>query len=415
MPRLGVLVLGALIVAGLVLPERQGLPPVNVATGVVERVAPAAQALSRDDSQGTSRADSREAQLDANRQREKSRSQRTEVRCNGLDTVTQAGRVLCTHGPDPAPTGFDVSRRVQPLSPRAGRRENAPIICDGDGQGGFRVQVLYVHASDTRNRYTELMPSLQAWAGAADRVFQASAAETGGRRNLRFVHDAGCQPIVADVEVSASGDSTFGTTIRELIARGHDRTDRIYLMFVDTTSAGICGVATMSNDDRPSELNWHNDGPSYARVDAGCWSGSVAAHELMHNLGGVQDSAPHASGAGHCVDEYDVMCYRDSAQAPSLQIACADRTRNTTRFDCGHDDYFHTNPAPGSYLANHWNPADNRFLIARGDGPVGVKPDPGATDTKDKKKKKKRHKNKKGKGAKSRRSNGREPAMRRMR
>jgi hypothetical protein len=414
MPRLGVLVLAALIVAGLVLPERPALPAANVTTEVMERVAPAAQALSRGDRPQTSRADGREPRSDTNRQREKGRSTRAEAPCDGLDMVTQAGRALCTHGPDPAPTGFNVSRRVQPLSQPAARRASAPIICDGDGQSGFRVQVLYVHASDTRNRYSELMPSLQAWAGAADRVFHASAAETGGRRNLRFVHDAGCQPIVAEVEVSASGDSTFGTTIREVITRGHDRTDRIYLMFVDTTSAGICGVATMSNDDRPSEANWHNDGPSYARVDAGCWSGSVAAHELMHNLGGVQDSAPHASGAGHCVDEYDVMCYRDSGQAPALQIACADRTRNTTRFDCDHDDYFHTNPAPGSYLANHWNPANNRFLIARGDGPVGVKPDPGGTDTKDKKKKK-RHKKKQGKGARSRRSNGRSFAMRRMR
>src|SRR5215207_1978161 len=98
----------------------------------------------------------------------------------------------------------------------------------------------------------------------------------------------------------------------------------------------------------------------------------------MHTLGGVQRTAPHSTGAGRCIDEYDVMCYRDSANAPPIQINCPDASWNTTRFDCGHDDYFNTNPTPGSYLATHWNPANNLFLIVGPEVPVLADPPPPA-------------------------------------
>jgi hypothetical protein len=109
----------------------------------------------------------------------------------------------------------------------------------------------------------------------------------------------------------------------------------------------------------------------------------VAAHEVMHNLGGVQLTAPHTSltpglsgSGGHCIDEYDVMCYADHDQKnnlPPMTYVCGDEGLDLSRFDCGDDDYYNTNPAPGSYLDTHWNAADNRFLIA---GPDSGGPPP---------------------------------------
>ena len=164
--------------------------------------------------------------------------------CDSPDSIQLPGSDSCTHGPDPAPPGFTIEQPVQPLAKETSAAETAAIACDGDGQSGYRVQVLYVHASDVTSRYTQYLASIRGWAAAADQIFQASAGETGGSRGLRFVHDASCQPTVQEVKVSANGDGNFGTTISEFKSLGYNRTDRIYLAFVDTRAAGICGIGT---------------------------------------------------------------------------------------------------------------------------------------------------------------------------
>jgi hypothetical protein len=100
-------------------------------------------------------------------------------------------------------------------------------------------------------------------------------------------------------------------------------------------------------------------------VDSPCWTfpsywHSTAAHEIMHTLGGVQDDAAHSTGAGHCTDETDAMCYDDDKTGPvTMQSVC---TGSEGLFDCNDDDYLNSAPAAGSYLATHWNPADSSFL-----------------------------------------------------
>jgi hypothetical protein len=83
----------------------------------------------------------------------------------------------------------------------------------------------------------------------------------------------------------------------------------------------------------------------------------------VHNLGGVQNDAPHASGGWHCVDEFDIMCYSDTPSYPLMHYLCP--ASQEVLLDCNHDDYYHTNPPADSYLATHWNVANSAFLLAR--------------------------------------------------
>jgi hypothetical protein len=239
-------------------------------------------------------------------------------------------------------------------------------VCDGDGSSGFRVQLLYVHAADVADRYGSLAASFQQWAANIDNAFNSSAAETGGTRHVRFVHDAACNASVADVSVSTTGDDDFAKTLDELRSKGYSRTDRKYLAWVDAYR--YCGIAQVYYDDRPGPDNASNGSATVpgelARVDTGCWglANSSEAHELMHTLGGVQTSAPHATSRNHCTDEYDRMCYSDGSGA-TMRFVCP--STHEALFDCNHDDYYST-AGLSSYLTTHWNTANNAFLIGAG-------------------------------------------------
>lgn len=279
--------------------------------------------------------------------------------CQGGYILPTSG--LCTHGPNAAPEGVDIN--AQPAPAPASAQSVATIACEGDGTSGNRTQVGYARPSNSPNgdRYNTYLGTFRQLSASVDTIYDASAAETGGSRRIRFVTDASCDLSVLNVVLSANGASPFDKTISELQAQGYNRADRKYLVFMDASV--LCGISTFYGDDRPGSENYNNRGVAgYARIDTGCWEANAVAHEHMHTLGGVQNSAPNASGGRHCVDEYDVMCYSDTPNYPTMRQLCPNSTAND-RFDCGKNDYFNTNPAAGSYLATHWNTTNNDFLI----------------------------------------------------
>jgi hypothetical protein len=251
----------------------------------------------------------------------------------------------CTHGPD-----FDL--------PQGPAVDPPPVSCTGDGVSGKRVQVMYVRELLVPDRYAEYLPEFRRLAAEVNWIIDESAHATGGHRHIRFVTDADCQVKVESVVVPPLTTATMSTLIAALKLLGYNDPDRKYLMFVDASV--YCGMGTLISDTEPGPDNRNNHRAGYARLDNGCWRGTVAAHELVHTLGGVQRDAPNSSGGGHCIDEWDVMCYSDDPYYPAINQLCPRSYESL--LDCNHDDYYHTNPPAGSYLATHWNVAQSAFL-----------------------------------------------------
>ena len=301
-------------------------------------------------------------------------------------------RLGCTHGPDPVPAGVDLrpgqdpTFRAPDTSPAGALiAEGAPgtVGCYGNGADGYRVQLMYAREPGSPDRFLQYEARFREWAARVDDIFNTSAAKTGGIRHVRYVTDSQCRPTIERITLPAGAVNDFSDTLDELDARGFDRVDRKYLVWVDTPKTGYCGIATTWDDYTASStpgMNANNGDPEYgpfvARVDTRCWGQShpTEAHELLHTFGGVlgwsspAQAPPHATSKGHCTDESDRLCYADgepgifkpNGSATALQFVCPGS--HEVLLDCGNDDYFSTNPPAGNWLATHWNTANSAWL-----------------------------------------------------
>jgi hypothetical protein len=322
--------------------------------------------------------------------------------CRGAYEVVSrrpAAQTRCTHGPDPVPAdldprpGQDPTFRLGEPAPTAGIGDAFPpgtVGCFGNGTDGYRVQLMYAREAGTPDRYPEYEARFREWAARVDDVFNTSAAKTGGIRHVRYVTDSQCRPVIQRVIVSAAAVDSFSVHLDELENQGYARTDRKYLIWVDTADPLYCGIALTYDDfvSNPTPgFNANNGHPDYklsaGRVDTRCWGQHhlVEAHELLHMLGGVLGysnpalAAPHATNNSHCTDESDRMCYADGVPSgvfkpggtpTSLTFTCP--ATQEALLDCGNDDYFHTNPPFGNWLATHWNSANSAWLARAAPG-----------------------------------------------
>jgi hypothetical protein len=252
-----------------------------------------------------------------------------------------------------------------------------------------QIKVVYAYASAEADNSVQWRDALQA---NVSRIEQYLTLQTGGRRALRFDMGTQCGPQYLDIQVVALPhtrayylDDFYAVADDVRDAVGHD--SRNVFVLADNLTDGFNGVygtgEVVPTDDRPDPGNVHNQGeltgilwaPAGTAPDPTGWQPTVMLHEITHNLGAVQWSAPHTTHPfgdptgtySHCWDGQDVMCYADGPAMAHAYVSTVCPLGNgpiPQTYDCGRDDYFNPDPPAGSYIATHWNVYDSAFMAS---------------------------------------------------
>jgi hypothetical protein len=262
-----------------------------------------------------------------------------------------------------------------------GTRTSRDQDINSSAAGSASIKFVYAYPADRPNRSGQIARMLQS---TAREVGLFLAGEAGGRKTIRFDLGTRCGPRYLDIATvklakpraayirsgQVRSDDIRAEVLRSLGLAGGPRN---YLVYVDNLVAGASfgqaeGIFSGGDEPGPDNPNnaggrfgyvWSQDGATLGLAD----TAHLVLHELSHTLGAVQMSAPNTTGAGHCRDATDVMCYSDGGPRGGVFSACAPLDGVITEhFDCNKDDYFNPAPAAGSYLDRHWNVYDSDFL-----------------------------------------------------
>jgi hypothetical protein len=310
------------------------------------------------------------------------------------------------HGDDDDPTHRDTRDALAPMDLLATVRSVAQAADDEDGglpgtwcgterttddsvHNAFPVtrpqfKVVYAYPADRPNHFEQWKDALQRDVSLIGRFM---GAQSGGLKSPRFDMGTDCGPQYLDIQTVAlpAGRAAYVDDFDALTAAvepyvGSPGGRRNVVVLADTLSSyspGIWwGLGMRWADDRAGSGNLSNGGDEWAALwipDGEPVPGTAAdgfwpegmLHEMSHNMGAVQESAPHSSGYGHCWDGFDVMCYYPDGPSPRhvMTYDCpAIPGVMNQGYDCGNDDYFNVAPAAGNYLATHWNLYDDVFM-----------------------------------------------------
>lgn len=321
--------------------------------------------------------------------------------CGHLNAIAFDNARICTHGPDAAPTSGDIA-----IANAMFANPGAPAPCvkrasESDYTSGPRIRVMYGVPSD-RTPSPSNRSLIPGWlAQGADKLRASGAVVDGEYQGQDYrMYCVGSPPAVEIVDVTLDpvgpdGQFTYGDLASSLDRLGYTNDNHDYAVFVDQLGGAYPygGQGSIYGDTNPDPaLNYNNSASlnklSLVKLEPGWgdYPAQVFMHEVGHNLGAVQNNAPHASGGWHCYDEYDTMCYSDGGSyfnnGGTLQFLCTPDDGATSIWDCGRDDYYNVSRATvntsGSYLERNWNLARSSWFtpvpIAGGGAPLVTAP-----------------------------------------
>lgn len=266
---------------------------------------------------------------------------------------------MCLHVDRPTPVGLEPLAQTRPASQQPLRLPCTP----DDGGPVIHVYYGYYRTNDLDKGPRPSRALLAQGLASADYLINEAAKATGGTRHIRF-YTPGCQLSITPIRLQSD---SFNEIAAQLGVNFNQPGDKYLLVTNVPGGFATCGgLGSVMEDDSPGSTNYNNRFESLAYVYcAGLFdwnTGEVIAHEITHTLGGVQSSAPNATGSYyfHCTDESDLMCYDDGSGKPMRQV-CPRQTPEP--IDCNKDDYFNVSPSSSSYLGKHWNTADSRWLM----------------------------------------------------
>ena len=260
-----------------------------------------------------------------------------------------------------------------------------------------QFKLVYAYAADRPNRFAGWKDALQANVAIVQRFL---AAQDGGTKGVRIDMGTNCGANYVDIQVvplpgprssyadnfgaiagvvEGAIDGAAGPRDAVVLADGLSGSAQEYGLgeTIMGTSGEQAGAKNVHNRGGLTAVLFSRDGaPAPGGARWGWWPEGLL-HEMTHTLGAVQWGAPHSTEPrgqtqpqyGHCWQGADVMCYvEDGGAAHPMQQDCATLPGAIPQsYDCGRDDYFNPAPAPGSYLATHWNTYDSVFLAPCGE------------------------------------------------
>jgi hypothetical protein len=289
------------------------------------------------------------------------------------------GATVITHGPDLAPSlpaGVTYAEATANASLLNNVTQRQPVCAANNPHGNYyHVAIIAWPSDETPDKTAD---SLRSDIAKVDGALYQAAVESGSPNGADYVYacDSSGRVRVDQVQVpTPSYNADFDSITSDLRQMGYSRTNEKYVVYyTDTVAAGYRGEGNLggvnnTSDETDSSTNTNNSGPSYALIYDSV--PDVIMHENGHTLGAVQPNAGHSTAAGHCWEDFDIMCYDDDgSNMPASGMA---QDCSASHFDCGHSDYFDAKigagqgAGAGDYLDIDWNIGDCyvRWIVNR--------------------------------------------------